>query len=606
MGKLLRVDLSRRRLASHNLDKQMKMDYIGGEGFATSIVAHELQTGVSALDPESLIAIMTGPLTGTLVPGASSLVVASKSPATGFTLTVGRAQGFFAAQLKAAGYDGIVVKGRAENRVYLKVFEKDVQICDAGSIWGKDTYETEDTIRDELGDKETRVASIGPAGENLALVSAIMVDRYHAAARGGLAAVWGSKNLKAIAVRGHMKVPVADEEALRKASQDWRDYLKSHPGMYDRGKYGTAALVMSSHAIGDLPIKNFSQGILEGYEKLSGEHIRDSGMVVKDLTCFGCPVGHDKLIKVQEGPYVNQTFTQPEFEDIAALGSDIGVTDIGIVSYLTDLCNRLGLDAIAAGNAIAFAMECYERGLLSKQDTNGLDLKWGNHEAATELLKKISKREGLGKILAMEVKRASECIGKGSERYAVHVKGMASIMHDFRCTWSYALQYAVGSGGPIHEGGGDTRGPYLRGERSRTTVEGLGEVVKEAQAARAFMNTCGVCEFSSPPGLVILPEAVSAATGHEVSKEQARIVGLRVVNIRRVFSVKNGLLPDDDTLPPRLLEEAPEGGAKGLKVPIKVLVNDYYKAMGWDEKTGKPHRSTLNEMGLQKWTTIWD
>lgn len=606
MGRILRVNLSKSDTNIQDLDKNMVKDYIGGEGFATRIISHELPTGVDPLDPEALIALMTGPLTGTSLPGAATYVVASKSPATGFTLTVSRSQGFFAPELKFAGYDGIVIEGRAENPVYLKVFEDSVEIRDASLIWGKDTYETEDIIRDELADPGTKVASIGPAGENMVLVSAIVNERYHAAARGGLAAVWGSKNLKAIAVRGSNKVPIADEEKFREVYREWREYLNSNPGRYERNKYGTAGAVLSCYEFGDLPIKNFSRGVLKGYEKLSGQYIRESGMVIRDLTCFACPVAHDKLIKIKEGPYANQTFVQPQYEDVAALGSDIGVTDIGAVAYCTELCNRLGLDVIAAGNAVAFAKECYERGILNKEDTDGLDLRWGNHTDAAELLRRIAGREGLGKILAMDVKRASEHIGKGSEKYAVHIKGMASIMHDFRAFWSYALQYAVGSGGPIHEGGGDTLTPYYRGERSRTMVEGLGEILKEAQAARTFMNVCGVCEFSSPPGLVILPTAVSIVTGHEVSREEARTIGLRIINLRRVFSIKNGLSLEDDTLPPRLLEEPTEGGAKGLKVPIKPLVRDYYKAMGWNEKTGKPHRRTLRELNLLDWEEIWD
>jgi aldehyde:ferredoxin oxidoreductase len=605
-GKILRVDLSSTKTSVQELDKVMARDYVGGEGFATRIIAYELPSGVAPLCPEALVAVMTGPLTGTPLPGASSIVIASKSPATGFTLTVSRSQGFFASQLKAAGYDGIVIKGRAEKPVYLKVFEGAVEIKDARAIWNKDTYETEDVIKEELGDSGAKVACIGPAGENKVLISAIVVEKHHAAARGGLAAVWGSKNLKAIAVRGNKRVPIADEERFEHVNRQWRDYLKSQPARYDRGKYGTAGNVLGAYMMGDLPIKNFSRGILEDYEKLSGQYMRDSGMVVRDLTCFSCPVAHDKLIKINEGPFAGKTFIQPEYEHVGGLGSDIGVTDTGAVAYLTDVCNRLGLDIIAAGNTVAFAMECFERGILSAEDVEGLDLRWGNYTAVAELLGKIARREGLGKILAMDVGRASESIGKGADKYAVHVKGMSIIMHDFRAFWSYALQYAVGSAGPVHEGGGDTIGAYFRGERRQTAVEGLGEILREAQAARTFMNTCGTCEFSSPTGLVILPEAVTIVTGHEISRQDARTTGLRIINLRRLFSVKNGLTPEDDTLPPRLLEESTEGGAKGLRVPIKTLVRDYYEAMGWDEKTGKPYLQTLRELNLRDWENIWD
>lgn len=600
MGKILRVNLTNGEVTRDTTPEDVLRRYVGGEGLGTRLIAYEVPAGVGPLEPENRVSITTGPLTAAPCPGGSAFVVASKSPATGFTLMVSRCQGFFGPELKAAGFDAIILSGRASKPVYLYVHDGAAELNDASHLWGRETHETEDMIKDDLGDQKARVACIGPAGENLVCQACIISDKHHAAGRGGLGAVWGSKNLKAVAASGEQKVAVARPDELRTLHWEWLEELKQHPAPYDRKRYGTAGLFEMVHSFGDLPIMNFSRGVLPGHERLDGKYLRDQGMVVRDEGCYGCPFPHDKWLRVKEGIHAGLEAPQYEYEGGVAMGSLLGVTDPNSAIYGNDLCNRLGLDVISAGNSIAFAMECYEKGILSNEDTGGLQLQWGNAEEAYKMVEKIAKRKGLGDILAMDVKRASEYIGNGSEQFAVHVKGMSSIMHDYRAFWGYALQYAVSAAGPIHEGGGSIMHRALRGDVPRFDVKGQAPLLKEMQAIRGFMNCTGVCEFLAPAGLKHLAKAVSCVTGWDMDEEEARRAALRELNLRRIFALENGLKPEDDTLPPRQLEAPSEGGAKGSRILIRPLVREYYSVMGWDEKTGKPYRSTLKELGLEE------
>ena len=438
---------------------------------------------------------------------------------------------------------------------------------------------------------------IGPAGENLVLISGIANDRSHLAARGGLGAVMGSKKLKAIAVYGTKEVPVSDSGRLLAHAHEWRKMNMSNPETQAFAKLGTAALVRGCYFCGDLPIKNWSMGTINGWESLTGENILER-MFKRHTTCPSCTIAHTKVLELKGGSFSGEC-ELPEYEMLVAMGSNIGVTDPIVAAKGTELVDRYGLDGLGTSNVLGFAMECYEKGLITKEDTGGLDLRFGNWEAAFVMVEKIVKREGLGDILADGPLRVADYIGKGTDRFIVHVKGMPLPMHDHRSAYGYALQYAIGSAGPAHEGG--HLALELAGVLPRFSIKGKATTIKSGQELSCFINTLGVCEFGTI-GVTLekVADTVSAATGLSLNEAEARKIARRLINLRRAFNIRHGLVPEDDTLPPRYTQEPPpDGGAKGSVVPIKPMVYDYYKLMGWDLRTGKPYRRTLTDLGLE-------
>jgi aldehyde:ferredoxin oxidoreductase len=597
MGKILRVDLSLRSIREEPFPKDYLGKYMGGDGLAAKLLYDEVSPGTHALDPENILVISVGPLGGTAVQSSCNFSIAAKSPLTGFTIYNSHCNGTFARMLKFSGYDAIVVKGQSEKPAFLWINEGQTEIKDATSIWGKDTWETDDLLKRDLGQPKLSSISIGPAGENLVLLSGIVSDKSHVAGRGGIGAVMGAKRLKAIAVYGNQKIPISEKEKFVELARKWREANMGQAGTQTLSKYGTAFIVRPAYAMGDLPIKNWSRGTLEGWERLSAEYIIDH-MLKRNTTCPGCTVAHTKLLELKGGAFEGEC-EMPEFEILGAMGSNLGVSDPTVAAKGGDLLDKYGLDGLGTSNVIGFAMECYEKGLISKDDTGGLDLRFGNYEAAFEMVEKIARREGLGNILADGPVRAADYVGKESRKFIVHVKGMPMPMHDHRSAWGYALQYAIGSAGPAHEGG--PIGLEMSNAIPRFSTEGKAKVVKTGQEFRCFINTLGVCSFGA--GGVSLPlvaETVSAATGLDIDANGASAIAMRLVNLRRAFSIRHGLKPEDDTLPYRyILDPPPDGGSQGRVVPIKPMVYEYYNLMGWDLKTGKPYRKTLKELGLE-------
>lgn len=597
MGKILRVDLGARTVKEENIPDDYISYYMGGDGFAARIIYDEVPIGTSALDPENRLVVSAGPLAGTVVQASCNCSVAAKSPITGFTVYNSHSNGKFARLLKFSGFDAIIVSGKANNPVYIWVNDGHAEIRDASLVWGNDTQETKRMLENELGQPKVSSICIGPAGENLVLISGIASDASHFAARGGLGAVMGSKNLKAIAVYGSKKVPVASGERLKALAGEWREMNMAQPFTQDNAKFGTPGGFATSYLAGDVPIKNWSRGTIDGWQKLTGQYMVEK-MFKRHVTCPSCTIAHNKVLELKGGAFSGEC-ELPEYEMVVAMGSNIGVTDPTVAAKGTELADGYGLDGLGVSNVIAFAMECYEKGLITKEDTGGLDLRFGNWEAAFEMMENIVKRKGLGDILADGPVRAADYVGKGSHSFIVHVKGMPLPMHDHRSAWGYALQYAVGSAGPGHEGGPLSR--ELSGELPRFSTEGKAAAVKAGQEFRCFINTLGICGFGAVGvPLEKIAETVSAATGLKLDKEKASKIAMRLVNLRRAFNIKHGLVPEDDTLPQRYtLEPPPDGGAKGSVVPIRPMVYDYYELMGWDMKTGKPYRRTLIDLGLE-------
>lgn len=592
-GKLLRVDLSNNLVQDEPLPEGYLELYIGGDGLSARILYDQMPPGVNPLSPDAILVFAAGPLAGTSVQSGCNYSVAGLSPFNGYCIYNSHSNGYFAPRLKRSGYDAIVIKGKAKTPVSLLIKNGVAELRDASHLWGKDTWDTEEIIRNETGDPKISCACIGPAGENLILMAAIVNDRSHMAGRGGMGAVMGSKKLKAIAVSGNIPVPIADEKRFIELARRWRTENMAAKNTQNLARYGTAGLVPDVYSIGDLPIKNYTRGTFSGWEKLSGQYMVNN-MFKRHLTCWNCTIAHCKILELKDGAFSGE-HEMPEYEMIAATGSNIGVSDPTVSAIITENLDRNGLDGLATGNLIAFLMECYEKGLIDNKNVEGLDLKWGNYEAVLALIDKIVHRQGIGEVLAGGSLKAAEWVGKGSEKFVIQVKGMTLPMHDHRSRWGYALQYAIGSAGPAHESGFAT---FLG--QTKATTEGQAEIVKGAQQLKCFVNALGVCNFATG-GVTreLMAETLSAATGVDFSLEQCLEAGLRLMNLRRAFAVRHGLVPEYDTLPYRYLRDPlPDGPTKGRTVPIEPMVREYYDIMGWDHDTGKPLHQTLINLGL--------
>jgi aldehyde:ferredoxin oxidoreductase len=596
IGKILRVDLSSGKITEEAYPDEYVEKYIGGDGIAARLIYDEVAPGMDALDPDALLVVSSGPLVGTNAQASCTVSVAAKSPLTGCTIYNSHSNGSFGRQLKFSGFDALVIRGKAEKPVFLWIEDGRAELRDGAFLWGMDTWETEEAVKTAVDRAKLSCMSIGPAGENLVLLSGITNDATHLAARGGLGAVMGSKKLKAIAVYGSREVPLADPEKFAALAREWREINVNNPAAKNFHKFGTAILV-NGYVLGDLPINNWSRGTLEGWENLTGEKILEK-MLKRHTTCPSCTLAHTKLIELAGGVFSGEC-ELPEFEMLVSMGSNIGVTDPTVAAKGTELLDKQGLDGLGFSTMVGFAMECYEKGLISKEDTGGLDLRFGNWEAAFQMIEKIAKREGFGSILADGPIRAADYIGKGSDQLIMHVKGMPTVMHDFRSAFGGGLQYAIGSAGPAHEGG--PGGMELSGVLPRFSKEGKAAAVKTGQEYRCFINTLGVCVF----GTVGVPldkiaATASAAMGLDIDEAEARKISRRLINLRRAFSIRHGLRPEDDTLPPKYTTyPLPDGGAAGQVIPVKPMVHDYYKLMGWDLKTGKPFRRILDGLGLE-------
>jgi aldehyde:ferredoxin oxidoreductase len=601
---IVRVDLTNGKITKETLEEDVSRDYIGGSGVGVRVVYDEVPPGVDALDPQNRLVFAVSPLTGTAVPGACRYLVVGKSPQTLFTLSVSDSGGFFGTELKFAGYETLIVQGAADKPVYIWINENTVEIRDAGALWGKDAFETEDAIREMLGDEKIKVAAIGPAGENLVRLACIENDKGHVAGRGGFGAVMGSKRLKAIAVRGRNRVTVADRKRLADLARNWKEAMEGT----SLHKYGTGGIVRRYYDAGMLPGKNLTTNQFE-YEKLTGQYIRET-FKKEHKPCYGCFIHHVHTIEVTEGPCKGFVGEEPEYELLAGLGSNLGIADAGAVAKLGEQCDRLGLDVIGTSWALSLAMELYEKGLLAREKLGGLDLKWGNTEPVSEMINKIAHRDGFGDILAEGAAIAAERIGGDALSYVVSTKKhMSPKCIDIRGLPGRSLAFAVASSGPrnehsatLHAGSPDPELGFPEGIDMRST-DRHAEAVRKGGIRKVFIDALAVCSFTiPPPQLTNLLEAFDAVTGRRISFEEAMTIGERILNVQRCFNIRHGLTPEDDDLAERLLT-APSGGpAQGISVKphLKGMVREYYQLMGWDIKTGKPLRNTLRRLGLDK------
>ncbi|MDW8045122.1 MAG: aldehyde ferredoxin oxidoreductase family protein [Nitrososphaerota archaeon] len=606
-GKILKVDLSKLVVKDEILDEELLRGYLGGDGVATRLLYDYVPPNVKPFDANNTLIFMTGTLTG--VVGARYEVV-SKSPLTnGFGYA--NSGGSFGPELKRAGYDGIVIQGKAQEPVYLLIYDGAAELRDASHLWGKDTFETEDIIRQDFGDKRIKVACIGVAGERLVKVASVINDRGRAAARCGLGAVMGSKKLKAIAVRGDKPIPIHDEERVRKIQRDAVKKILEKPFAKLLSKYGTAGLFMLRKEVGYGIVKNWTRDLSElpNHERLSGESIT-STILKSRYTCYMCAVGCGRIVEITSGPYAGMVGHGPEYETLASLGSQCCITDLETVAKANEMCNRYGMDTISVGGIIAFAMECYEKGLLEKKDVEGIELCWGNGEAALELIKLIGERKGIGDILAEGVKRAAERLGGRATEFTMHVKGLEVAMHDPRAYYGWALGYATATTGGRHSEG---HPPLINipeiGIKAidRHSWQGLAEMIINSQNAICVINSIGLCYFVELMNAQVahIPELLSAATGWEGLEWKGLLkIGERIFNLKRAFNIRHGISKVEDTLPKRFLREPlMVGASKGIIVnesELNKTIEEYYRLRGWDPQTGVPTKEKLNELNLQE------
>lgn len=613
-GKILRVNLTDKRITEEGLEEAVARQFLGGRGLGAKILFDELEPGIDPLGPENKLVVAAGVVTGIPFGGNCRYVIMAKSPLTGIWGEA-NASGFFGPELRFAGFDAIVIEGQSEKPVYLWVHDGEAEIRDASHLWGKITGDTESLIKEELKDSKVRIASIGPGGENLVRFACVLSDVHHANGRSGMGAVMGSKNLKAIAVRGTQKIPLADSARVMELAK--RANKEVWEGAYGDllHKYGSDGDLDDLHATGRLPTKNFQRCTFEGYENLTGETMAETILVRRD-PCFACPVSCNQVVAAKEPYVVDPAYGGPEYETAAALGSLCMNDNLVVLAKANELCNKYSIDTISTGVAIAFAMECYEKGLITKEDTGGLDLAWGSDKAIIQLIEKIAWREGIGDLLAEGVKRAAEKIGRGAEEFAIHIKGQEVPMHEPRGKKGVGLAYAISNRGACHLQA--EHDDFFEDEAWLFPEIGLDQTVHRLDMGKdkarmvkilgdfkALYDSLSVCMYASWPEGGVKPhtirDIVAAATGWDVTMTELMAVGERAFNLCRAFNVREGISRKDDVLPARLMEPLPEGLYKGETIPrdaFDKMLDYYYDFRGWEKKTGIPTRKRLQELGL--------
>lgn len=610
MGKILRINLTDKTFKEEKLPVEVARDFIGGAGFGIKYLFDEVKKGADPLGPENKLFFASGPFSGTTIPCASRMAVVGKSPLTN-AVGMALSGGHFPVELKFAGIDLLIIEGKAEKPTYVYIKDSSVRFHDASKSWGTLTSDCQQVIKDELRDQNIRVACIGPAGERLNKIACIINER-RAIGRKGLGAVMGSKNLKAIAIRGSGSVAIASQEKYKAARSEMLKAMKESPVLYSHfAQTGTPMVLDLTCAMGIFSAKNWTgTGEFAPADKL-GVEAQNSRKIGKEH-CYDCPVGCSQLKLAKLGPYAGTMTEGPEFESLYAFGGATGVDNVDSAIAADHLADELGMDCMSAGVTIGFAMELFERGILTKADTGGLELKFGNDQAMITLLRQMAYREGLGAILADGSKAAAKTIGKGSEKYAMHIKGLELPAYDVRGAKAHGLNYATSYTGADHNRGyafQEIFGIPVPYAVDRFAIEGKGKLTKWNQDVRTATCDCPtMCAFildTALPGNALQNTAalMEAVTGIKMTPEDVEKVGERVINMAKAFNAREGFTRADDTFPERLMTEPLKAGAsKGqliTKDDLNVMLDEYYAARGWDVKTGAQTRAKLVELGLK-------
>ncbi len=582
-GNLLRVDLTAGKSTIEAVPDDLYRRHLGGRGFIAPVLLKELPRGVDPLGPENKLVFALGTLTGHPFVGSGRNSVGCKSPLTG-AYGESEAGGFWGAELKRAGFEALIIEGVSPVPVYLRIRDGEAEIRDAGHLWGLETADAQSAIRNELGERGIRTALIGPSGERLVRFACIFNDITHAAGRTGMGAVMGSKRLKAIAVRGSRLPEIADREKLRILNR-WM--IENYKEKSKHWRYGTGSEMVAYEAGGNLPIRNFKGGRFPGVEKIRPQVMCEKYLEKMD-SCYGCPIRCKRVVKL-EGPIsVDPLYGGPEYETLTALGANCGIDHLESLMKAGELCNRYGIDTISAGVAISFAMECAEQGILGREETDGLNLRFGNAEAMVRMVERIALRKGFGDLLAEGTLRAAERIGKGSEAFAMQVKGQEIPMHEPRYKQAMGLHYSMHVTGADHNTGiHDTK---------TLDVETGARLYREGFPAQ-LAHYLGICKFP-PWSREQVREAFAAVTGWEAAETDLMRAVDRGITLAKIFNIREGFSEKDDALPKRFTLTPSEGPLKGLDPrTFDEARKGYYRAMGWDE-TGVPTPAGLAELEI--------
>ena len=609
-GKILHVNLTTSQIWDEEPPDIFYRRYLGGNGFVGYYLLKEVPKGADPLGPDNVLIMTGGTFTGLPVAGAGRSAVGAKSPLTG-GYGEGDVGGFFGAELKHAGYDAVIVHGKAARPVYIWIADGKVALRPADHLWGMTTQDCQDAVRAELGDKNTRLAMIGPGGEKMVRFACVINDLKHAAGRSGLGAVMGSKNLKCIAARGHRQVAVADPARMKELARWMADHWKDKA--WQTHDLGTDGGLLSLNETGALPTRNFQDGQFEGAEKICGEAMRDTILVGRG-SCYACPIGCKRVVQIKDDEYeVDKEYGGPEYETIGAFGSNCGIDDLRAISAANELCNAYGLDTIAAGMMVSFAMECYENGLLTKEQTGGLDLRFGNGHAMVDLTRMICERTGLGDLLAEGSEIAARKIGPAAQAFTINVKGQPFPMHECRTRHGQALGYAVSPTGADH-----THNFWDEGMDKESVDEGLKSLGVYERVARTTLNEQKVyaymvatnwswlmnhicCCMFIPWSRQQIVDLVHVMTGWETNVWEMLKVSERGLALARVFNLREGMTRADDALPKRM--QNPHVTRTVNEKPVtpdelQAGLTTYYQMMGWDPQSGVPTRAKLWELDV--------
>lgn len=629
-GKILHVDLSKGKFQVEEPDEAFYRKYLGGSALAMYYLLKNMPPKVDPLGPDNILVIALSVVTGAGISGQSRLTAAAKSPLTG---TIGDSQGggFFPAELKFAGFDALVIKGKSPKPVYLWIKDGQYELKDASHLWGSITGEAESAIREELGDKKIEVLQIGPAGENAVRFAGIFSNSNRAAGRTGMGAVMGSKNLKAVAVRGKNRPTIAHKDRLTKLAK-WGATNLADSDIAGLAKYGTNETTGANQSSGTLPTYNYNSGVFDGWEKIDGPTMYDTVLrgaaegkqdrLGRD-TCYACAVRCKRVVEIKEGPYqVDPRYGGPEYETTSTFGNYCGIDDLAAICKANEICNKYGMDTISCGATISWAYEAFNEGKLTLEDTDGLDLSWGNAESMVKLTEKIAKREGFGDILAEGSERAAKAIGRGTESYLITFKGQEAPAHMPRVKRSLAVIYAANPFGADHQS--HEHDPVIEDDfeyyTERLAVMGFSESVEPrslndekirftvlSQRLYAAMDSLTICQFVfgsswqlyGPDDIV---ELVRSVTGWEdFTYADIEKVGERRINMMRAFNAREGFDRKDDLVPEKLFKPLKGGASDGWKLDrdeIATALDKYYEISGWDVASGLPTREKLDELDL--------
>ncbi|MBI2907815.1 MAG: hypothetical protein HYX92_09190 [Chloroflexi bacterium] len=599
------MDLASGAMVTHGFDVSTLRKYLGGLTLGVKTLYEEVSRETGWEDPANRLVIASGPLNGTRYMGSGGFSVTTKGPMTnGATST--QAMGFFGAYMKLSGFDGLIIQGAAERPVYLYLHDGAAELRDASRLKGFDTKQTDKAIREELGkgQRDLSIFSIGPAGENLVRYAVLTGDAGHVAAHNGVGAVMGIKGLKAlVAARGEGRVPVKDDERLRELVEEMFKSITEDPVCKRGYEWGTSWTFGAFVFNGLLPVKNYATSVFWEHEKFRGEYYRRRFQMTPN-PCWRCRMHHCHLIKVTEGPYAGYEGEEPEYEQWASWGPQIGQDDPGAAVVLSNEADQLGMDANEASWTIGLAMECYEKGLISKSDTDGIDLTWGNAEAVRALLRKIALRQGFGNVLAEGAKRAAALIGGEAPNMAIHtLKGNTPRSHDDRANWMFLLDHGTSNTGTSESLAGRRAlppDPVFWTAIDPFSPEAVSEKLAKEKGLMQFLDSLVACSIHAPPRLEAVVEALNAVTGWDFDTAEAMDIGRRAVNLMRVFDISQGLGAELDAPSPRFGSAPVDGPAKGTSImPVwQQMVRNYYANLGWDEETGKPKPETLRALGL--------